>query len=47
VNGKGEGEGKLSVATKITYNKKKNTVELENYASEPVRLENVRAEARK
>ena len=47
VNAKGEGEGKLSVATKITYNKKKNTVELENYASEPVRLQNVRAERKK
>lgn len=43
----GEGEGKLSVATKITYNKKKNTVELENYASEPVRLQNMRVEAKK
>jgi len=42
VNTKGEGEGKLSVATKISYNKKKNTVEIENYASEPVRLQNVR-----
>ena len=47
VNAKGEGEGKLSVATKITYNKKTNTVELENYASEPVRLQNVRAERKK
>ncbi len=32
------GEGKVSVATKITLNKKDNTVELENYQSEPVRL---------
>ena len=47
VNTKGEGEGKLSVATKISYNKKKNAVEIENYASEPVRLQNVRAEAKK
>jgi len=47
VNAKGEGEGKLSVATKIAYNNKKNTVELENYASEPVRLQNVRAEKKK
>jgi hypothetical protein len=43
----GEGEGKMSVATKIAYNKKKQAVELENYASEPVRLQNVRAEAKK
>jgi len=47
VNTKGEGEGKLSVATKITYNKETNTVELENYASEPVRLQNVRVEPKK
>lgn len=35
------GEGKISVATKITLNKKENTVELENYQSEPVRLNNI------
>ena len=40
----GTGEGKASVATKITYNKKTNAVELENYASEPVRLNNVKIE---
>lgn len=40
----GEGEGKMSVATKISFNKKKNTLELENYASEPVRLTTVKAE---
>lgn len=40
----GKGEGKMSVATKITYNKKHNTVELENYSSEPVRLTNVKVE---
>ena len=40
----GTGEGKASVATKITYNKKTNAVELENYASEPVRLNNVKME---
>lgn len=43
----GEGEGKMSVATKISFNKKKNAVELENYASEPVRLTTVKAEAKK
>jgi hypothetical protein len=37
---------KMSVATKITYNKEKNAVELETYASEPVRLQNVRVEAK-
>jgi hypothetical protein len=40
----GKGEGKMSVATKIHYNKKDNTVELENYSSEPVRLTNVKVE---
>jgi hypothetical protein len=40
----GTGEGKASVATKITYNKSSQTVELENYASEPVRLTNVKIE---
>jgi hypothetical protein len=40
----GTGEGKASVATKITYNKKTQMIELENYASEPVRLNNVKME---
>ena len=40
----GKGEGKMSVATKISFNKKHNTVELENYSSEPVRLTNVKVE---
>ena len=38
----GSGDGKASIATKITYNKKTQTIELENYASEPVRLQNVK-----
>ena len=42
----GTGEGKASIATKITYNKKTKTVELENYASEPLRLNNVKIEKR-
>lgn len=37
----GNGEGKLSIATKISYDKKAGEIELETYASEPVRLENV------
>jgi hypothetical protein len=37
----GTGEGKLSVATKITLNKKDNVVEIENYSSEPVRLNQI------
>ena len=40
----GTGEGKMSVATKISMNKKTKTVELENYSSEPVRLTNVKIE---
>ncbi len=42
----GTGEGKASVATKITYNKKTKAIELENYSSEPVRLNNVKIEKR-
>jgi len=38
----GNGEGKMSVATKISFDKKKNVIELENYSSEPVRLQNVK-----
>jgi hypothetical protein len=37
-----EGEGKMAWATKITYNKDKKAIELENYASEPVRLSEVK-----
>jgi hypothetical protein len=40
----GKGEGKASVATKISFDKDKNQVELENYSSEPVRLNNVKVE---
>ena len=39
----GKGEGKMAVATKISFDKKKNQIELENYSSEPVRLQNVEA----
>jgi hypothetical protein len=44
MNKDGEGTGKMAVATKISFDKKKNTVELENYASEPVRLNKVTIE---
>jgi hypothetical protein len=37
-NKDGKGEGKMAVATKISFDKKKNQIELENYSSEPVRL---------
>ena len=42
LNKDGEGEGKAAVATKISLDKKKNAIELENYSSEPVRLQQVR-----
>lgn len=47
VDKEGKGEGKLALATKISYNKKNNTVELENYSSEAVRLQNVKLEPKK
>lgn len=46
VNKAGEGEGKFAVATKITFDKAKRTMVLENYSSEPVRLQNVRVKTR-
>jgi len=42
----GNGEGKLSVATKIHFEKEKNVIELEDYASEPVRLNNVKVKVK-
>ncbi len=41
VDRNGKGEGKMSIATKIKFDKEKNVMELENYSSEPVRLNNV------
>jgi hypothetical protein len=46
VNNDGKGEGKMAVATKISFDKKKNTMELENYSSEPVRLNNVQVKVK-
>ena len=43
----GKGQGKMAYATKITFDKNKNNVELENFTSEPVRLNNLRLEVRK
>jgi hypothetical protein len=42
----GKGEGKLAVATKISFNKKENQLEIENYSSEPVRLNNVQVKVK-
>jgi hypothetical protein len=42
VNKDGKGQGKFAVATQIRVDKKKKTVEVENYSSEPVRLNDVK-----
>ena len=42
----GESQGKRAVATKISFDKKKNAIELENYSSEPVRLNNVKVKVK-
>lgn len=47
VDKEGKGEGKMAVATKISFDKKKNAIELENYSSEPVRLQNLTAKVKK
>lgn len=46
VDKNGEGQGKMAVATRIYYDKEKRTMVLENYSTEPVRLQNVRVKAR-
>jgi len=46
-NKDGKGEGRMAYATQITFDKKKNQIELENYSSEPVRLNNLEIEVRK
>jgi len=44
LNNDGEGEGKMSVATKIIADKDSNTIVLENYDLQPVQLTNVKRE---
>jgi hypothetical protein len=44
LNKDGEGEGKMSLATKIMADKNTNTVVLENYATQPVLLQSVKRE---
>ena len=46
-NKDGTGEGKMAVATMITFDKKTSQIELENYSSEPVRLQALKVTARK
>lgn len=47
VNGRGEGQGKMSIATRIAFDKKDQRLELENWSSEPVRLNKVTLSGRK
>ena len=43
----GKGEGRMAYATQIMFDKKNNSIEIENYSSEPVRLNNLELEVRK
>jgi hypothetical protein len=43
----GKGEGRMAYMTQINFDKKKNTIEIENYSSEPVRLNNLVLEVKK
>ena len=43
----GKGEGRMAYATQISFDKKKNAIELENYSSEPVRLNVLELEVEK
>ena len=44
INRDGEGEGKMSIATKVIYDKKDNMITLENFQTQPVQLTNVKRE---
>jgi len=44
LNRDGEGEGKMSIATKVIYDKKDNMLSLENFQTSPVLLNNIRRE---
>jgi hypothetical protein len=45
INRDGEGEGKMSLATKVIVDKKKNTITLENFELQPVMLTQVKRAA--
>jgi len=45
INRDGVGEGKMSLATKITPSNDKKQIELENYGTQPVLLQNIKREA--
>jgi hypothetical protein len=47
INRDGEGEGKMSLATKVRFDEEANTIELENYQTQPVLLKSVRRQAAK
>jgi hypothetical protein len=47
VDKSGNGEGKMAIATRISFDKSKNTMELENYSSEPARLQNLKLKTAK
>lgn len=42
----GKGQGKMAVATKIDFDKDKKVVQIENYGSEPVRLNEVKVKVK-
>jgi hypothetical protein len=42
VDDEGSGEGRAPIATKITWDGETRTLELENYTSDPVRLQSVK-----
>ena len=42
LNRDGEGEGKMSIATKVIYDKKENMISLENFQTSPVLLNNIK-----
>jgi hypothetical protein len=44
VNRDGQGEGKMSLATKVIYDKKENMISLENFETSPVQITNVKRE---
>ena len=45
INRHGEGEGKMSIATKIVADKKNNSIVLENYGTQPVMLNQVKRQS--
>ena len=46
-NKEGKGEGRMAYATQLRFDKAKNSVEIENYSSEPVRLNQLELDIKK